>query len=153
MDEENKEETVVTAPTANQQLTREKILEKAKERLIAREEKYLESLADMDTKLVVDKMRSAVIEQGKLVDLHQRTLEEHKTLVEQANRRATTALEEADALRDDLVGVKDRLSTNTELVKQMINVLQEEQKKKFWYKVKAFFGKFRRSDSKALTIK
>ena len=111
--EEIQEQEDTQKPNAMQGLSRDHILEKAKERLIEKEAKYLESLADMDVKLVVEKIRSAVIEQGKLVDLHQVSLEEHQILVRQANRACSTALEEADALRQELVATKTQLVENT----------------------------------------
>lgn len=132
-------------PTETQILNRNKLLEKAKERLVEKEVEYLEGLADLDVKLVVDKMRSAVIEQGKLVDLHQRTLEEHQILVRQATTKAKQAIDEADLLREELITVKNKLDENNQLVGKITELIETEIYNSFWYKFKTFFCKFKRS--------
>lgn len=135
----------MSEPTAEQVLNRNKILEKARERLIDKEAKYLESLSDMDVKLVVDKTRQAVIEQGRAVSLHQKTLEEHKILVEQANKRCYTALEEIDLLREELKKINDKLEENNNLVRKITDLIEIEIYNTFWYKFKAFFAKLKRN--------
>ena len=135
----------MSEPTAEQILYRNNILEKAKERLIEKEAKYLESLSDMDVKLVVDKTRQAVIEQGRTVSLHQKTLEEHKVLVEQANKRCYTALEEMDLLREELKKINDKLEENNNLVRKITDLIEIEIYNTFWYKFKAFFAKLKRN--------
>ncbi len=131
-------------PTPAQELARDKILEKAKENLVAKDEKYLESLADMDVKLVAEKTRSAVIEQGKLIATHQRALEENQILLKQAKTRAEQLSSDIQGLQKELKETKDKLDSNNKIVKGIVDIIEEELCSGFWYKIKTFFGKFKR---------
>ena len=113
----------MTIPAVNKNAQREMILESAKERLIEKEVEYVKKVADLDIKLVLKKCESAVIEQGKLVSLHQVTLEEHQILVRQANNIASQAIGEIDALQAEV----ERLKTQTiDTLNELTNVLNTQ---------------------------
>lgn len=116
----------MTLPAVNKDAQREMILESAKERLIEKEVEYVKKVADLDVKLIVKKCESALIEQGRLVGLHQRTLEEHQILVREAGRAASKAIGEVDALQEEIEGFKKHIvDTLTELT-NVLNTQAEE---------------------------
>lgn len=126
-------------PTPTQQLTREQILEKAKERLIAKDEKYIESLADMNVKLMVEKIRKAYIEQGRLLKTHQSTLEEHQEIVRQAQSSAKSAIYEVELLKRKLDADNDIIKRMADIVEKQQNMIEAQKRSTFSYKIKLLF--------------